>query len=156
MAAPGDEHAETLFDVIINGVTRGQTRAGETLLIPVSPYEIYNVAIKSVGETLVTTDNRTYREAIYPGNIINLSWSTRIINIALAKLIDANGDAINDAVILNAVGTAMSDENGYVQAEIDHNTNSLEVIKGNLRCEASFVNPQTESMVIRLGTLECL
>ena len=126
------------------------------MLVPVSPYAVCNVEIQSVGDTLVTTDNRTYRETVYPGNIINLNWSTRVINIALAQLIDVNGDTIDDAVILNAVGTAMTDENGYVQAEIDHNTNTLEVIKGSSRCEASFVNPKTESLVIQLGTLECL
>lgn len=152
----GDENADTLFNVIVNGITLGQTRAGKTLLVPVSPYAVYNVEIQSVGDTLVTTDNRTYRETVYPGNIINLNWSTRVINIALAQLIDVNGNTIDDAVILNAVGTAMTDENGYVQAEIDHNTNTLEVIKGSSRCEATFVNPKTERMVVQLGKLKCL
>ncbi|MDC1437021.1 hypothetical protein N8303_07230 [Gammaproteobacteria bacterium] len=50
----------------------------------------------------------------------------------------------------------MSDQNGYVQAEIDHDTNTLEVVKGSFKCQASFVNPKTESLVIHLGTLECL
>ncbi len=59
-------------------------------------------------------------------------------------------------MILNAVGTAMSDENGYVQAEITHDTNSFEIVKGELNCEASFVNPRTESLIIQLGTLKCL
>jgi len=152
----GDENADALFNVIINGIILGQTSIGQTLLVPVSPYETYNVEIQSVGETIITTDNITFRETVYPGNIINLNWSTRVINIALAQLIDANGETLKDAVILNTVGTAMSDENGYVQAEIDHNTNTLEVIKGSTICEASFINPKTESLVIQLGTLECL
>ena len=77
-------------------------------------------------------------------------------NIALARLLDVNGNIINVALILNVNGIAVSDENGYLQAEIDHGTSHFEVSKGNFHCEANFSNPESSDLIVQLGTLQCL
>jgi len=48
------------------------------------------------------------------------------------------------------------DENGYLQAEIDHGTSHFEVSKGNFHCEANFSNPESSDLIVQLGTLQCL
>ena len=151
----GDPESTARFNVLVNGTVRGQTRPGQTLLVPVSPYETYEVELQSVGDTLVNLDRRSYRETVYPGNVVNLNWTTRTINIALGRLLDTRGNPIDNAVIQNAVGLAMTDSNGYFQAEIDHSVKSFEVLKGSQSCQASFENPQINEMVLSLGTLEC-
>lgn len=151
----GDVESDTRFNVLVNGIARGQTRVGQTLLVPVSPYETYDVELQSIGDTLVNLDNRVYRETVYPGNVVNLSWYTRTINIALGRLLDVNGQPLQNAVIQNVIGLAMTDDNGYFQAEIDHSVDSFEVLSGAEQCEVSFSNPQSNDMVLQLGTLQC-
>lgn len=143
------------FNILVNGSTRGQLGAGETLLVPVTPYRTYNVELQAVGDTLVNLDNRVYRETMYPGNVVNLSWASRIINIAVGRLVDANGDPLANAVIQNVVGIAMTDDNGIFQAEIDHDTTRLDVARGATRCSATFDNPRSTDTVMPLGTLVC-
>jgi Mat/Ecp fimbriae outer membrane usher protein len=151
----GDIDADASFNVLVNSSIRGQLNAGETLLIPVSPYYTYNVELKAVGETLIDLESRVYRETMYPGNVVNLSWSSQVINIALGRLVDEQGEPLGNAVIQNVVGIAMTDDNGIFQAEIDHQTNVLEVVKGNQLCVASFTNPGVNDTVLPLGTLVC-
>jgi Mat/Ecp fimbriae outer membrane usher protein len=143
------------FNVIINGVVRGQTRAGETLLLPVAPYETYEIELQSVGDTLVSLDSRIYRETMYPGNVVNLSWATQVINIAIGRLVDADGEPMSNAVIRNVVGIAITDDAGYFQAEVEQGLSSFEVQKGLNNCSAEFENPQVSTTVFSLGTLVC-
>jgi len=141
--------------VLVNGTVRGQVKADETLLINVAPYYTYDVELKNVGDTLVDLDNRSYRETMYPGNVVNLSWSSQVINIAIGRLVDEEGTPISNAVIQNVVGIALADDNGIFQAEINQNTSHLEVQQGNLRCIAEFNNPRVTDTILPLGTLVC-
>jgi hypothetical protein len=151
----GDPDSGARFQILVNGVVRGEISAEETLMVPVSPYQTYSVELNSIGNTLVNLDNRIYRETMYPGNVVNLSWSTRVISIGIGRLVDANNEPLSNAVLQNVVGIAVADDNGYFQAEIDHETNVLEVQRRDLRCTAPFTNPRSNQTVISLGTLVC-
>jgi Mat/Ecp fimbriae outer membrane usher protein len=151
----GDIEADARFNVLVNGSVRGQVRAEETLLLPVSPYNTYDVELVNVGETLVDLDNRVHRETMYPGNVVNLSWSSQVINIAIGRLVNEEGEPLSNAVIQNVVGIALADSNGVFQAEINQDTNRLEVQQGNFRCIAEFDNPRVTDTVLPLGTLVC-
>ena len=151
----GDIDTDARFNVLVNGSVRGQLGADQTLLIPVSPYSTYNVELQAVGDTLVNLDNRIYRETMYPGNVVNLSWSSQVINIAIGRLVDEAGNPLANAVIRNVVGIAMADDNGVFQAEVNHETNELEVQRGRETCIARFDNPRTNDTILPLGTLVC-
>ena len=151
----GDIAADARFNVLVNGTVRGQLGADETLLVPVSPYNTYDVDLQAVGNTLVNLENRTYRETMYPGNVVNLSWRSRIINIAIGRLVDAAGAPLANAVIQNVVGIAMTDADGWFQAEVDQDMTQLRVQKGTTTCVAGFENPGKATTVLPLGTLTC-
>jgi outer membrane usher protein FimD/PapC len=151
----GDIKADALFNVMVNGSARGQMRADETLIIPVAPYNTYDVELVNVGETLVNLDNRVYRETMYPGNVVNLSWSSQVINIGIGRLVNEEGEPLSNAVIQNVIGIALADSNGVFQAEINQDTEKLEVQQGNFRCIAEFENPRVTDTVLPLGTLVC-
>lgn len=151
----GDIDSEARYNVLVNGAVRGQLGADQTLLIPVSPYSTYNVELQAVGDTLVSLDNRLYRETMYPGNVVNLSWTTQVINIAIGRLVDEAGMPIENAVIQNVVGIAMTDDNGVFQAEVNQDTETLVVQKGSETCTAAFNNPRSNDTVLPLGTLVC-
>jgi len=151
----GDPDSGALFNVLINGVGRGQLKAEETLLLPVSPYQTYSIELKSIVNTLVDLDNRVYQETLYPGNVVNLSWTNQVINIGIGRLVDENNMLLANAVLQNVVGIAITDDNGFFQAEIDQNTQTLEVQKGDFTCIAGFDNPRSTSTVLSMGTLIC-
>ena len=151
----GGFDANARFNVLVNGSVRGQLAANETLLVPVTPYRTYNVELRAIGDTLVNLDNRIYRETMYPGNVVNLSWAPRIINIAIGRLVSEDGEPLASAVIQNVEGIAMTDDNGIFQAEIDHDTSVLKVLKGSTACSVAFDNPRTNATVLPLGTLVC-
>lgn len=151
----GDFDVDARFNVLVNGSVRGQLPADQTLLIPVSPYNTYNVELQAVGDTLVDLDNRIYRETMYPGNVVNLSWSSQVINIAIGRLVDDAGMPLTNAVIQNVVGIAMTDDNGVFQAEVNHDTETLVAQKGNESCTARFDNPRSNDTILQLGTLVC-
>jgi len=151
----GNVEADAQFNVLVNGAVRGQLKADETLLIQVAPYDTYDVELRAVGETLVNLDNRIFRETMYPVNVVNLSWSTQVINIAIGRLVDESGKAIDSAVIQNVVGIAMTDDHGFFKVEINQETDSLIVQRGGQRCESTFENPRSIDTVVMLGTLLC-
>lgn len=62
---------------------------------------------------------------------------------------------MENAVIQNVVGIALSDSNGIFQAEIDHDTSHFEVRQGVNSCIADFDNPQINNTILPLGTLVC-
>ena len=143
------------FNVLVNGSVRGQLSANDTLLISVSPYQTYDVELRAVGDILVSLENLVYRETMYPGNVVNLSWSSQVINIAIGRLVREDGSPVANAVIQNVVGIAMTDDNGIFQAEVNHETERLQVVQGSENCEAVFDNPRVSETVLPLGTLVC-
>ena len=62
---------------------------------------------------------------------------------------------MSNAVIQNVIGIALADSNGVFQAEINQDTEKLEVQQGNFRCIAEFENPRVTDTVLPLGTLVC-
>jgi hypothetical protein len=151
----GQFDAQARFNVLVNGSVRGQWGANETLLIPVSPHNTCYVELQETGEILVTLNNRVYRKTLYPGSIVNLSWQSQVINIAIGRLVDGNGVPVTNAVIHYVVGIAMTDENGIFQAEVKHDTNNLDVVQSSRSCRAAFDNPRTNDKVLPLGALIC-
>lgn len=151
----GDIEADAVFNILVNGTVRGQVRPEETLLIPVTPYNTYDVEIRNIGDTLVNLDNRVYRETMYPGNVVNLSWESKVINIAIGRLVNEMGEPMANAVIQNVVGIALADSNGIFQAEIDQDTSHFEVRQGVNSCTVDFENPQINDTILPLGTLVC-
>ncbi len=130
-------------------------KAKETLLLPVSPYQTYSIELKSISDTLVDLDNRVYQETLYPGNVVNLSWTTQVINIGIGRLVDENNRPLPNAVLQNVVGIAITDDYVFFQAEIDQDTRTLEVQKGDFTCVAGFDNPLSTSTVLSMGNLVC-
>lgn len=144
------------FEVMVNGSSRGKTLAGKRLLIPVPPYETYRVELNAVGETIIDIDDQAYLKTVYPGNVITLEWSARIIKIIIGRIVDEAGAPIEDALIRNVRGFGSTGNQGYFQAEVDDTVKSLIIQKGLDICEADFELNNTDKQVISLGKLTCV
>lgn len=147
--------AESEFEVMINGSTRGRTFAGKRLLIPVAPYETYKVELNPLGDTIIDLDDKTYQKTVYPGNVVALKWSASIIKIIIGRIVDETGAAIEGALIRNVKGFGVTGDRGFFQAEVEQNSKSLIIQKGINVCEAKFELEDQDQKVFSLGTLTC-
>ncbi|MEX2468207.1 MAG: TcfC E-set like domain-containing protein [Pseudohongiellaceae bacterium] len=146
---------ERRFEVLVNGSPRGEVNAGGTLLLPVAPYETYDISLKPLGDAIVDLDSRSYRRTVYPGNVIDVSWEAREVVIAYGRLFDAVGEPISDALLTNVIGLATTDAGGFFQAEIDRNTRTLEVKKGAKTCRVRLQGEPDARQLMPLGDLTC-
>jgi len=69
---------------------------------------------------------------------------------------DSQGNPLQNALLTNAEGLALTDSNGFFQAEIDANEEELLVRKNSTECTVSFPENLNDEQVFYLGTLQCL
>jgi len=149
---PGDE---TQYEVLVNGSPRGKTLAGQTLLVPVEPYETYRVEVVARGDRLVNLKESSFVRTVYPGNVIALEWAAQIVKVGYGRVLDGNGLPIANAVLSKAGAISITDEQGFFQIEIGQNDNSFELRKGTDSCLVPFTQTSTAGQVIPLGDLRC-
>ncbi len=121
----GDPNQGAFFQVLVNGSRRGIARIGERNLITLQPYQSYEVELLPKGEGFVSYEQRRETVTLYPGNVARLTWDVSPVNILFGKLLNQDGEAVQNAVIRGASGLAMSDEYGYFQAEVQTSAESL-------------------------------
>lgn len=143
------------FEVLVNGSPRGELNAGDTLLLPVAPYETYDISLKPLGDAIVNLDTRSYRKTVYPGNVIDLSWQAHEVVIAYGRLLDALGKPVSDALLTNVFGLATTDAFGFFQAEIARGTKFLEVQKEGKICRVALLAEPDARQLMPLGELMC-
>lgn len=143
------------FEVLVNGSPRAIARAGKTQLLPVSPYETYDISLRPLGDDIINLDARSYRKTVYPGNVIAVSWQANNVAIVYGRVISDAGDPITDALLSNVIGLATTDNEGFFQAEINPETDHLVVQKQGQQCQAQLPAMSQDSKLIPLGTLTC-
>jgi Mat/Ecp fimbriae outer membrane usher protein len=149
---PGDL---TLYEVLVNGSPRGKTLAGQTLLVPVEPYETYRVEVVAKGDSLVNLKESSFVRTVYPGNVIALAWSAQVVKVGYGRILDKEGLPIANAVLSRPGGISITDEQGFFQIEISQDDDSFELRKGTDSCIVSFTQSSTAGQVIPLGELRC-
>jgi hypothetical protein len=152
----GDESIDASYDIYVNGQSRATINSGESTLIPLSPYETYSISAQGVGNELVSVSKEIYTHTLYPGNFIDLQWRAKKIIVVLGMITDSQGSPLQNALLSNAEGLALTDSNGFFQAEIDANEEELLVRKNSTECTVSFPETLNDEQVFYLGTLQCL
>lgn len=150
------EGDQTEYEVLVSGAPRGKTRAGETLLVPVAPYETYSVEVVARGDTLINLKDNNFIKTVYPGNVIALEWTAKMVKVGYGRILDAAGQPLADAVITGAGAVSTTDRLGFFQIEIGQDDALLEVRKDSASCRVSFGQARTEKLVVPLGDLSCL
>lgn len=143
------------YEVLINGSPKGKTRPGRTLLVPVAPYETYNVKLVSKSESLINLKENNFVKTVYPGNVIALEWSAQAVKVGYGRILDATGQPFPNAVVSTVGGISMSDQHGYFQLEVTEDTSSFDVRRGANTCKVNFTQDNAQRMVVPLGDLVC-
>lgn len=155
VAVTGDQDTNAWFDIYINGTRRGSTTIGDRTLVSLRPFDTYEVELQPRGESFVAFEQRRETVTLYPGNVATLSWDASEVHVLFGRLLDEEGNAIENAVIRGASGLAMTDSRGNFQAEVKTSVRELSAETRQFNCP--FVVPayQAVSGLGMLGTLEC-
>jgi hypothetical protein len=145
----------TEYEVLVNGSPRGKTRAGKTLLVPVAPFETYNIELVARGDTLVSLKENNYVKTVYPGNVIALEWHAKLVKVGYGRVLDANGQPLANAVLTGIGAISITDQLGYFQMEIGQDDESFELRKDSDSCIVYFNQVNTENLILPLGDLSC-
>ena len=112
----GEDKGEK-FEVFVDDQPVGYASVGSTTIIPLSPYQTYEVKLASRSDTFFIFDERTRETTLYPGNVNTMSWDVSRVLIFIGRAIDENGEPVQHAKINNDGAFSGTDERGWFQIE---------------------------------------
>ncbi|WP_237444639.1 CS1-pili formation C-terminal domain-containing protein [Sinobacterium norvegicum] len=153
----GDDSGDSYFDILINGQQRGYAKVGQRSVITVTPYDTYNVRLVARGANPLNYRDRVDTVTVYPGNVVKLEWQAESVNIVFGRVVDANGEAVANAVIKGAASMAVSDSFGLFQAELASGEQRLILKSATGVCMVTVPGDyETNNGVGFVGDLTCL
>jgi hypothetical protein len=147
---------DAYFDVEVNKMVRDNANIGSKSLLPLAPFQTYDIALRSKGSSLVDFSNETKTTTLYPGNVVTLTWEASRILVAFGQINDSNGEPIQNGLIEGVVGLATTDEFGVFQAEVKSTTRFISVRTRSSRCEVDLPEISANKLIVSLGALSCL
>jgi len=152
----GDKDIDAEFDIYVNGVVKATVKPDQSAFIPLAAYSTYDFQIQGRGNDLVVLSEERYRHTLYPGNVIALNWRATQIHVVAGQIILPDGEVLGNALVTNAQGLAITDENGYFQAEVDSGEQRLIISKGEMSCEVQIpADEERKKNVQFVGSLVC-
>ena len=149
------EEQDAFFDVTVNQLVRDQVVIGRKSILPLAPFQSYEIDLIPRGSSLVDFENTTRQVTLYPGNVVTLTWEAQRILVAFGSIEDARGEPIANGLLEGVVGLATTDQFGIFQAEIKSTARTLEVRTREGRCTVILPDFDSQELVVTLGTLTC-
>ena len=149
------DNKDSYFDVLIDGGNRAYAISDASTIVSLRPFETYAVKLQDNGHTLLSFDQRENRTTLYPGNVKRLHYKVVKVDVVFGRLIDAQGQAIKNAVIDGVEGLAISDDLGMFQAEMNNSTKTLKVRTATSQCTVSVPDYTVKRQIANLGVLRC-
>jgi hypothetical protein len=148
---------DTDFEVVVDGYGRGYARGGTTTALHLPAYHTYQVRIRPRRSAFVEFDDSPRSVTLYPGNVARLDWEVKSLFVVLGRVVDASGNGVANARIEGAQGLAVTDEDGFFQAEVASSDETIELgfssAAGSCQVAAPIV--QKRGGVAFLETLSC-
>ncbi|MFK7793766.1 MAG: TcfC E-set like domain-containing protein [Gammaproteobacteria bacterium] len=106
-----------IFEVYIDRQSVGFASVGKTTVIPLSPYQTYDVRLQSRADAFLNFDESSREVTLYPGNVNTLSWDVDRVLVLIGQVFDPKGVPIKHAKINNAGAFSGTDDRGWFQIE---------------------------------------
>jgi Mat/Ecp fimbriae outer membrane usher protein len=152
----GEKQDDSFFDVIVNSRVVGRTRAGEPVFIALSPFNTYYIDVLPTGGAMIALAGSKQKKTLYPGNVIDLEWEAMEFLILFGRVIDNKGKTIPNALVKNIKSLALTDEDGYLQAEVSTKLKELIIQKGQKICTITLPVLNPENKIVFLEDLVCI
>ncbi len=105
------------FEVYVDRQSVGFATVGANTVIPLPPYETYDVRLESRSDTFLHFDEAPREVTLYPGNVNSLKWQVERVLVLIGRVIDQGGKPVKNAKIKNAGTFAGTDDRGWFQIE---------------------------------------
>jgi hypothetical protein len=153
VAVQGNDAAE--FDVLINGQSRGQIRAGERLPVFVQPYRAYSVSLRPLRAASVWFDTGAREFTVYPGNVQQAVWRVEHLLTIYGQAVRKDGKPVSNAVVTSDHGVGESNADGNFLIETSAiDTLSFQTLDGTL-CKVPLATMSQQSDYARVGKVVC-
>lgn len=106
-----------IFEVYIDRQSVGFASVGKTTVIPLSPYETYDVRLQSRADAFLKFDESSREVTLYPGNVNTLNWEVDRVLVLIGQVIDLDGMPVKNAKINNVGAFSGTDDRGWFQIE---------------------------------------
>jgi outer membrane usher protein FimD/PapC len=152
----GEKRDDSFFDIIVNKRVVGRTTTEKPVFIALSPFQTYVIDLLPTGGALMTLAGSKQKKTLYPGNVIDIEWEAIEFLILFGRVVDAQGQPISQGLVNNIKSLALTDEEGYLQAEISSKTEELVIKKGQSECRITLPVLNPENQIISLDDLVCI
>ncbi|NOR79238.1 MAG: hypothetical protein GQ529_00155 [Methyloprofundus sp.] len=144
------------FNVLIDDQARITVSTGKDSLVLLNPYRTYKIRLLPKNVGLVNFDESTRYITLYPGNIDTLDWEINTIYVLFSQITDTKGQVLSHAKVEGAAGFAITDNEGFLQAELKSNTKDLSIKPENkVACKVQLPEINPENGIVVLDKLIC-
>jgi len=143
------------FEIYVDGQPKGIAKVGKKTVLPLSAFKTYRVSIRSISDEILHFDEGSKSVTLYPGNVETLNYQVNPIIVLITRINFADGLPASRVRIENAIGYAVTDEDGWLQTEISGNK-FLEITKtGNQICTIELPELEINNGVAFVEELVC-
>lgn len=112
------QSADEPFEIYVNGQPRGFTKRDGRTVLPLDAFQTYSIRIRSKSDKLLHFEEGAKKVTLYPGNVETIIYDIQPITVLITRILLADGSPAARVRIENAIGYAVTDEDGWLQAEI--------------------------------------
>lgn len=143
------------FEIFVDGQPRSIAKVGKRTVLPLAAFKTYRISIRSISDEILHFDEGPRSVTLYPGNVETLHYQIEPIIVLITRIELMDGTPAARMKIKNAIGYAVTDENGWLQAEIS-GKEALEITKnGNTICNIKLPDLETNQGVAFVDKLVC-
>lgn len=158
---------EAVYSLQVNNLSYGEIPAGKRLVIPVVPYQTYDVTIKDVGTSYVSFERPTQTATIYPGNVKAFSWEARSLVVLIGRVVRQVPGCLDEAEAScwdplifararNVNDFAATNTDGYVQTEVYRTSKFISFTKRGEECKVDLSGlDMSQDMIVAEEDLKC-
>ena len=151
---PGSPEGE-IFEVYIDGQSAGFAKVGSKTVIPLPPYNSYNVFLKPRGSSFVEYDQTEQNITLYPGNVLTRTWNVEKVLIYIGQIVDADGKPIKYGRFEDLTTYGGTDDRGWFQIESKEISSLVVTKKDGNKCKIALEQKNKEEDVRVYKQLSC-
>ncbi|MEM7400406.1 MAG: TcfC E-set like domain-containing protein [Pseudomonadota bacterium] len=143
------------FEIYVDGQPKGTAKVGKKTVLALAAFKTYNISIRSNSDELLHFDEGINKVTLYPGNVETLVYVVNPITVLITRVNLIDGTPASRLRIENAIGYAVTDQDGWLQAEISGNDPLKLTKSGNLACTIELPELEIKNGVAFIDELIC-
>ena len=143
------------FEIYVDGQPKGTAKVGKKTVLALAAFKTYSVSIRSNSDELLHFDEGINKVTLYPGNVKTLHYEVNPITVLITRVNLKNGSPASRMRVENAIGYAVTDQDGWLQAEISGHKPLQLTKSGELVCIIELPELEVKNGVAFVDELIC-